>query len=80
MLENRYKSGCFFLTIYQDFSYESIELSKICEEKGIPFFDYSNDEFFMSHPEYFWDNAHLNKEGAEIYTEKIIVDILNFKE
>lgn len=72
---NNIKVVAFCSPIYQDFSCERIELSKICEEKVIPFFDYSNDEYFMSHPELFWDNAHLNKEGAEIYTKKIVDDI-----
>ena len=77
--DNNIKVVAFCSPIYQDFSSERIELSKICEEKDIPFYDYSNDEFFMSHPEYFWDNAHLNKDGAEIYTKLVIAGIKGSK-
>ena len=61
--------------IYQDFSTERVEFAKICSERNIPFHDYSNDKFFMERPELFWDNAHLNDEGAMIYTLKVIEDL-----
>lgn len=57
--------------MYKD-GHESIELSYIrsfCETNSIPFFDDSQHPDFMDHPEYFYDNDHLNINGAELYTK-----------
>ena len=51
---------------------ESSALSHIhmfCNENNIPFFDDSQHPDFMDHPEYFYDNNHLNANGAEVYTQ-----------
>ena len=51
---------------------ESVALSFIrdfCDQNSIPFFDDSQHPDFMDHPEYFYDNNHLNVNGAEIYTQ-----------
>jgi len=44
-----------------------------CEKNNIPFFDDSQHQDFMDHPEYFFDNNHLNGNGAEIYTRLFMV-------
>ena len=44
----------------------------LCERKAIPCFVDYDDPDFLSKPELFSDNIHLNKYGAAIYTNKII--------
>lgn len=46
-----------------------------CEKNSIPFFDDSRHPDFMDHPEFFYDNYHLNGNGAEIYT-RLFLDLL----
>ena len=46
-----------------------------CLENDIPLFDDFNNPFFMEHPELFFDNNHLNGEGAKIYTQQILEKI-----
>ena len=70
--KNNIEIIAFCSPIYQDFSYERIELARVCVEYRIPFYDYSNDKYYINHPELFWDNAHLNEEGAQFYTKEII--------
>ena len=43
----------------------------IAEANAIPFYDFSTDTSFLQHPEYFADPLHLNKNGAEKFTQKI---------
>ena len=75
---NNIKVIAFCSPMFQDFSSERVELSKVCAEKNIPFYDYSNDEYFMKRPDLFWDNAHLNEDGANVYTKLIISDIRKY--
>lgn len=49
----------------------------ICEEKGIPFFDYWAIEPFMSHKEWFNDPLHLNYKGTKIFNRQLVDDIKN---
>jgi len=44
-------------------------IHKFCNENSIPFFDDSQHPDFVDHPEYFYDNDHLNVNGAELYTQ-----------
>jgi len=37
----------------------------------IPFFDHYRDTTFVGHAELFYDFGHLNRKGAEIYSEKV---------
>lgn len=39
------------------------------EDHGFPIFDNSNAAFFMEHPELFNDHVHLNRHGADLYTQ-----------
>ena len=43
-------------------------LAAICEQYGIPFFDFSNVPYFNDHPELFYDTQHLNDDGAHVFT------------
>jgi hypothetical protein len=52
------------MTIYNQFS----------QKYNIPFYDYSNDSMSY-HKEYFYNSGHLNKEGAELFTSRLINDL-----
>ncbi len=41
----------------------------ICKKYGVQFLDNRQLQFFMEHPELFYDESHLNSEGAIIYTK-----------
>lgn len=40
--------------------------------ENVSFFDYKSDPFFLNHSEYFKDAAHLNKEGANLFSSKLV--------
>jgi len=42
-----------------------------CARLKIPVLDSYQDSLYLQHPEYFFDNAHLNKNGAEIYSRQL---------
>lgn len=48
---------------------------KIAEENNVMFFDYSRDPYFINHPGLFADIAHLNDDGAKIFTNKLLEDL-----
>lgn len=48
--------------------------SSFSEKYNIPFFDYSNDSLSFK-KEYFFNATHLNKTGAELFTNKLIVKL-----
>jgi len=50
-----------------DFSGASY-IRDFCEKNHIPFIDDSRNPGFVDRPEYFFDNNHLNVNGAKIYT------------
>lgn len=51
----------------------SVEVVKsIANENGIPFYNFSNDTLFWNHPDYFADLNHLNKRGAEIFSNRVV--------
>jgi len=57
-----------------------LPLSSLCNKYHIPLIDMSNDTAFLGKKRYFKDGFHLNKEGSELYSEKIaetIKDILS---
>ena len=41
----------------------------------IPFFDHYRDTTFVGHAELFYDFGHLNRKGAEIYSEKVCKEL-----
>ena len=58
---------------------ESIDWSDVIKtiaaENNVPLYDYEQDPFFLEHPELFYNQTHLNNNGAQIYTKAIIKDI-----
>ena len=54
---------------------------EIAKEKakasGIPFYDYSQDSFFLQRCQLFDDTVHLNYSGAKFFTGKLAADIKN---
>ncbi|CAM4196816.1 hypothetical protein ZONE111905_07510 [Zobellia nedashkovskayae] len=45
---------------------------KLCEEKKVPFFDFTKDKDFLKAPHLFADIEHLNDNGAVIFSEKVV--------
>lgn len=64
----------FFPPQYYDFNGERIvshdELLSICNLHGITTYDVLYDTFWTQHPELFYDNRHLNVEGAKIFSSQ----------
>lgn len=50
-----------------DMSMKAIE--ELCTSLDIPIINSSQDSTFLSHPEWFFDNVHLNKNGANEYSQ-----------
>lgn len=66
---------------YQDYPHkpETIKIAeKICAEQNIYFKDYSQDSFFLKHPEYFKNTFHLNNDGATIYSRILAHEIRKY--
>lgn len=51
-----------------DDGYRSLAFKSVCDSLGVTFVDYENCDYFMSHPEFFYDDKHLNNRGAEAFT------------
>lgn len=47
-------------------------IQETTSRNGIPFWNYSQDEYFLQNPELFADPAHLNNAGANRYTSEVI--------
>lgn len=59
---------------------QSIELEKtIAEKYNIPYHDYSNEPAFLNKLPLFADYSHLNKEGAQIFTNIIIDSVEKYR-
>ncbi len=55
----------------------SMQLGKnIAGKYDVPFFDFSQDEKLISHPNFFADHLHLNDKGARIFSDFVIDRIL----
>ena len=52
----------------RDNSSESIILEE-CQKHGFPVFDNRETDFFLHHPEMFYDEGHLFDDGARIYSQ-----------
>ena len=48
------------------------EIARLCRKHGFEYWDYFSEGSFLEHPEWFSDNTHLNRIGAEKYTEIIL--------
>ena len=58
---------------YEDASIEIVK--KLSKENEIPFFNFTNDSFFLNQRDIFHDINHLNGNGANIYTNLVIKKI-----
>ena len=47
-------------------------IRQFCAEHNIPFINDSHHPDYTSRPEYFFDNHHLNINGAKVYTERVL--------
>ena len=47
-------------------------VKQICQERGIPFIDFSNNPKYVHHDEYFKDGNHMNERGADEFTRDLI--------
>lgn len=50
-------------------------IKEICEQHNILFLNFSNDEKYVHHNEYFYNGTHLNATGAETFTKDFIESI-----
>lgn len=48
-------------------------LMNFCATNGVTLLDYS--ELFLDHPDYFYDNIHLNDNGANVFSERFSLDL-----
>jgi hypothetical protein len=55
--------------------YEFSALENLCKAHNIPFINDSQSAFFLSRPDLFYDNSHLNYFGSEIYTNRFIDEL-----
>jgi len=70
-----YKEGQIFVSNWD----EVIDIFKQYSNKyDVPLFDYSNDTLSFQ-KEYFYNSGHLNRNGAELFTRKLIKDIKELK-
>lgn len=53
---------------------------KIAHENNIRFFNFLNDTSLTNHPSYFADMNHLNYEGAEVFSNKLIDTLMTNEE
>ncbi len=51
----------------------------MCQRAGAICLDHSQDSTFMAHPEWFYDNLHLNGEGAAVYTAHFLRELAHAK-
>ncbi len=57
-----------------DVKYQPVK--DLCDQHGVPFIYDGDDEVISINKKYFSDRTHLNENGAEIYTERIMKKIL----
>jgi hypothetical protein len=65
-------------TILQSPDNSTVTAKKLAKQAGVQFVDFTNDSFFLHHPEYFnaEDDHHLNIEGAKIFSRMIADSVL----
>lgn len=56
--------------------YSKRVITELCRENGIRVIDDNQMEYFFDRPELFYDNMHLNGDGARIFTDMFINQIL----
>ena len=68
------------LNIYEDEGASLREEKKIAREKNVQFLDFTNDSFFVKHPELFaYDPIHLNNNGAGIFCNRVIDSLREYR-
>lgn len=50
-------------------------VNTMAQKFNIPFYNFTNDSSFQNHKNLFFDKDHLDEEGANIFTEKVIARI-----
>jgi len=50
-------------------------IRELCQQRQIPFFDYSNSPKYVHVNEYFKDGQHLNAKGADEFSRDLVKDI-----
>lgn len=55
-------------------------VKEICAKHHFPCFDDSQDSTFLAHKEWFYDNVHLNKDGAPVYTKSLVKRLKAYEE
>lgn len=53
-------------------------VSNIAKSNKIPFYDFSNDSTFLSTPDIYADESHLNDSGARLYTAEVINKLFHY--
>ena len=51
------------------------KIKTMADEYDIPVIDYEQDSTFLAHQEWFYDSYHLNKVGADIYSNRIVDEL-----
>ena len=64
-------SPSFLFTSSEDYS----EVKNLAQSENIPFLDYLNRQEFVGQPQLFYDDVHLNKDGARLYSSMIAHDL-----
>ena len=47
-------------------------VKELCQERGIPFIDFSNDPKYVGNNEFFKNGSHMNERGADEFTKDLI--------
>lgn len=55
-------------------------IEKAVSDTGVSYYDYSHDERFQSHLEYFSDSDHLNETGQAYFMEVLKEDVTELQE
>ena len=66
-------------SIMQSPDKSTVTAKELARQAGAQFLDFTNDSFFLHHPEYFnaEDDHHLNIEGAKIFSRMIADSVAN---
>jgi hypothetical protein len=56
--------------------YELKAIEEWCRKYDIPLINHCQSPFFLSHPELFYDEMHLNRTGSEVYTKQFISEFV----
>lgn len=68
-------SKLYFVVSPKWYGIDSVEfkpIMDICQERGIPFMDFSNDPKYVRQDQYFKDGNHMNARGADEFTRDLI--------